>query len=431
MRRYRFAWLACGAFLFQGGFAVAQNTLETLEQELQAAKQQHQEVTSQVMTNFFSQIDAAMTDPNQAVNLYGEAITPPSTDDTPPVVERDSESALEDMLRLCGIPPTPVTTEHTTESATEKAARLAIDQANLARLGAVLQLHCGLMHYAALFVTEPDRKGLQDEWVAWLKSAPQIYQQAALPAALPGATGDQNPGQPRKKKKNGGNWGNGAPPGTPPPPFDPREMREKTMRDSIISKYLGFRNWGDRVPDAIAASDSSSDSKDRGNWAVRDLPKLYRTDVLEPLRVMPTAATLEAWDTYIAMANADERDNDRWNEIVYPPLQFDRACDDYTVAPSTEKLEGLVNLIKANPTNLHADDWIARVRQLMDAYRASHGGPAMTAQNPATAPAPSATATDPNVTVTAVQQGDATIITTHTNAAPVTPAPPAPAPPAP
>jgi hypothetical protein len=203
-------------------------------------------------------------------------------------------------------------------------------------------------------------------------------------------------------------------------------MREKTMRDSIIGKFLGFRSWGDRPPDAGSASGSASDSKDQGGWAVRDLPKLYRANVLEPLRVVPTTATLEAWDTYIAMANADERDNDRWNETVYPPLQFDRACDDYAVAPSTEKLEGLVNLIKANPTNSHADDWIARVRLLMDAYRASHGGPAMTAENPATVPAPSATATNPNVIVTTVQQGDATIITTHTNTAPVAPAPPAP-----
>ena len=62
------------------------------------------------------------------------------------------------------------------------------------------------------------------------------------------------------------------------------------------------------------------------------------------------------------MANADEKDNDKWaHEVDFPPLQFDRACDDYAVTPSTEKLEGLVNLIKANPTNPHADDWFTRV----------------------------------------------------------------------
>jgi len=39
--------------------------------------------------------------------------------------------------------PTPVVTEHTDETETEKEARLAVDQANLSRLGAVLQLHAG------------------------------------------------------------------------------------------------------------------------------------------------------------------------------------------------------------------------------------------------------------------------------------------------
>ena len=181
------------------------------------------------------------------------------------------------------------------------------------------------------------------------------------------------------------------------------------MRESIIGKYLGFKGWAD---------------KDQAEWSVRQLPKLYRTNVLEPLRTAPTAATLAAWDTYIAMANADEKDNDKWTQVVYPPLQFDRACDDYAVAPDAEKLEGLVGLIKANPTYPQVDDWIARVHQLMDDYRARHGGKATTEQSPATAP--STPASSPNVTITTVQQGDMTIITTHTNSAPVTNAPPAP-----
>ena len=178
------------------------------------------------------------------------------------------------------------------------------------------------------------------------------------------------------------------------------------MHDSVISKYLGFKAWGD---------------KEQGTWAVSDLPKLYRTNVLEPLRATPTADTLAAWDAYIAMANADEPDNDKWNQVVYPPLQFDRACDDYSVTPGTEKLENLVNLIKANPTFPKVDDWISRVHQLMDDYRARRGGGAPVVQNPATT---SGVTSNPNVIVTTVQQGDETIITTHTNSAPTTPSAP-------
>jgi len=109
MRRYGLGWIACGAFLFQGGFAVAQNSLDALEQELNEAKQQHQDVTSQVLTNFFSQIDAAMASPDAAVALYQQA-----------------GGVLPD--------PAPVVTEHENETVTEKTARLALDQANLSRL---------------------------------------------------------------------------------------------------------------------------------------------------------------------------------------------------------------------------------------------------------------------------------------------------------
>ena len=124
------------------------------------------------------------------------------------------------------------------------------------------------------------------------------------------------------------------------------------------------------------------------------------------------------------MMNADEKDNDRWTQFVYPPLQFDRACDDYAIAPSTEKLEGLINIVKASPTNTQVDDWIARIHKLLDDYRAKHGGSA-TAQASIPIPTPPK---DPNVTVSTEQQGDATIVTTHTNST-ANPAPP-PAPPA-
>jgi hypothetical protein len=363
-------WIAWGAFLFQGGFAVAQNSLDTLDQELKEARQLHQEVTAQALSNFFSQIDAAMASPDAAVALYQQA-----------------GGALPD--------PAPVVTAYTNETPSEKEARLAVDQANLSRLGAVLQLHCGLMHYAALFVVKPDQKGLQNEWVAWLKSAAQIYPQLAVPSG----NSDQAP-QPHKRKRDA----EGGAPGAPrPPPFNPADMKGKAMRESIIGRFLGFKGWAD---------------KEQGGWSVRDLPRLYRANVLEPLRASPTTATLAAWDTYITMMNADENDNDRWNHVVYPPLQFDRACDDYAVAPGTEKLEDLVGLIKANPTYPQVDDWIARVHQMLDDYRGRHGGAPAAAQTPATAPSP---AGNPNVTVTTVQQGDATIITTRTNSAPVNP----------
>jgi hypothetical protein len=164
-----------------------------------------------------------------------------------------------------------------------------------------------------------------------------------------------------------------------------------SMRDSSISKYLAFKLWGD---------------KEQGSWSVASIPKLYETNVLTPLRATPTAATLAAWDVYIAMMGGDTTDNDQWNQTVYPPLQFERACDDYAVTPSTEKLEDLVNLIKANPTYPKVDDWIGRVHKLMEDYRASHGGAAEV-----TTAATNAAPPDPNVST--VQQGDMTIITTH------------------
>jgi hypothetical protein len=252
------------------------------------------------------------------------------------------------------------------------------------------------MHYAALFVVKPDQKGLQDNWVAWLTSAAQIYPQLSVSAL----NSDQNPEPEAPKKKKDAEDG-------APHPFNPEDMKGKAMRDSLISKFLGFNSWAD---------------KDQGGWSVRDLPRLFRTNVLEPLRTSPTTATLAAWDAYIAMANADEQDNDKWNQVINPPLQFDRACDDYAVTPSTEKLETLVALIKANPTYPKVDDWITKIGKMMDDYRAHHGGAAPVAQSPTTnsAPsAPSAPTDNPNVTVTTEQQGDATIIITHTNSAPI------------
>jgi hypothetical protein len=381
----RYAVLA--TLLFQGA-AQAQDSMQALEDELKEAKQQHQDATTQISTNFFTQVDAAMGDSDSAVALYKQA-----------------GGALPD--------PAPVITQNVDESATERDARLAYDQANVARLGVVLQLQCGMLHYAALFVVDPKRTGLQNEWVDWLKKAAQIYPQLGAP--LPArpqpdgqGQGQQGGGDRKKKWENGGGNGGGgnAAPNPPAAQSSQPDQAHTAMRETIISKFLGFKGWGD---------------KESGGWAVANLPELYKTNVLDPSRATkPTEDTLAFWTTYIAMKNADEPNNDKWNQETYPPLAFDRASDDYAISPSTEKIEALVTIIKTFPTNTHADEWISRVHGLIEQYRAAHGGTADASQ-PGAPAMTTAPATDPNVTVTTSQQGDMTIVTTHTNAAPANP----------
>jgi hypothetical protein len=339
--------------------------MDVLEQELREAKQQHQDVTAQTLANFFTQVDAAMASSDAALALYQQAGGAPPD-------------------------PVPVATLYASETASEKKARQALDAANLATMANALELQCGLMHYAALFVVSPEQKGLQAEWVAWLNRAAQIYPQLAVPTPVPAPIAD--PGKPVS----------GVAALVRPPPFDPSGLEGIAVSDSVIGKYLGFKTW---------------DDKDPGRWSVHDLPGLFRTNVLDPLRVSPTAATLDAWDVYIAMLSSDEKDSAKWNDEIYPPLQFERLADGYAVAPSTEKLEGLVNLIKAHPTDPKADDWISRVHQLMEAYRARHATGEKTAEN-STPPTSVVTTANPNVTVTTTTQGDMTIVTTHTNSAP-------------
>jgi hypothetical protein len=175
------------------------------------------------------------------------------------------------------------------------------------------------------------------------------------------------------------------------------------MKDSLISSFLSFKAWHD---------------KDQGNWAVQDIPRLFQANILDPLRATPSQATLDAWDLYIAMARADEPDSDKWTSTDYPPLQFERAFDAYTLAPGVDNLEVLVQIIHANPTHPDSDNWLARTRALLDAYRAGRSGavPAVV-QNTA----PSGQVSNGNVTVTTQQQGDAQVIITHTNAPPVNP----------
>jgi hypothetical protein len=365
MRRSAWGLIAAGAILCPGSFAVAQtSTLDAVQNELKDAAQEHQDVTTQVLANFFAQVDAGMASPDAAVALYQEA-----------------GGQMPE--------PAPVVSIHTIETPTERAARQAIDQGNLARLGAVLQLHCGMLHFGALFVVKPDQKGLQDDWVAWLKTVPPSYAQLGMPPEVPNA----NP-PPEAQRKPGVRRAR---------PFNPEALKELGLSDSPISKYLSFNVWGDT---------------DQGKWAVKDLPKFYRTNILDPLRITPTADTLAAWDAFISMANADEPDTDKWYQSDYPPLEFERSSDDYTIEPSVDKLEALVTLIKKNPANPNGNDWITRVGKMMADYKKSHGGSPVVAQNP-TPPPP----TDPNVTVTTIQQGDAQIIITHTNSAPINPQP--------
>ena len=387
--RLDFVCLLVAAVVFIARPACAQDSIDALKQELQEAKQQHQDATTQVTSTFFSSVDAGMGDPGAAVNLYKTAGGPMPQ-------------------------PTPVTTKNIDESASERDAREAADQANLNHLGVVIQLQCGLMHYAALFVTDGKRAGLQGEWLDWLKKAAQIYPQLAIQPVAAAPTPDQQQDDRKRKRDsanggngNGGNGGNGNGGGnqTPVPPGgvtpDPKTV---AVRDTVITKYLGFTGWG---------------NKEQAGWTVQDIPKLYKAGILDPSRTpTPTADTMSYWNVYIAMLNADEPDSTHWNTEVYPPLQFEAATDDYKTEPSTEKLEALVNIIKANPNNEHDDEWIAQVGKLMDEYKQRHSGASSdTMSNPST-PAPTA---DPNVVVTTQQDGDATIVTTHTNTPPVNP----------
>jgi hypothetical protein len=142
---------------------------------------------------------------------------------------------------------------------------------------------------------------------------------------------------------------------------------------------------------------------------VADLPRLYRAEILDPLRGNLSAATLSAWDAYIAMKSADSPDRNTWATVDYPPLQFQRGSDDFYIKPSSEKLELLVGLVKNNPNNPEITSWITQLKQMIQDYRsfqstgilprpagsdASSGAPsAPDATPPATAPAPATTST--------------------------------------
>ena len=336
-------------FLLQGTLARAQDTVDALEKDLQQIKQDHQQAASDALSNFFSQLQTAAQSPDSALDLYEKA---------------------------GGAVPqgAPVKSAYAHETPHEKEEREAADAAMLSNLAAVAQLHCGLMQYAALFVTSPDQKGLHDEWIAWLKNASQAYPQL---------------------KDDGLK--------------ETKELRKRAVKDSVISSYLSFSSWGD---------------KEQGGWSVNGLPEIYHSEVLTPLRAAPNADTLAAWDVYISLRAASQPDQDRWNQVEAPSLQFERGCDDYTISPSIDKLQALHDILKANPTHPKFDEMITKLHTLVVDYRTRHPG---AAQQPgatdatATAASTNAAPTDPNVKVTTVKEGDMTIITTQTNAAASTP----------
>jgi hypothetical protein len=208
----------------------------------------------------------------------------------------------------------PVTKHYEYETPSEKAAREALDTQNFASVAVVIEVHCGLMRNAALLTIEPKAPGVQDRWQEWLKTTAEIYPQLA----------------------------------------GHRALKDVAMRDSVVSSYLGFRGWGDAEP---------------GRWSVRDLPELYRNQVLEPLRHPPGPGTMDSWDTYIAMRQADEPDKEKWTQQEEPDLDFDRDADDYAIQPSMDKLAALDALIKANPSDDHIDSWIKRMQAMIDSYR--------------------------------------------------------------
>jgi len=208
-----------------------------------------------------------------------------------------------------------VQTEHEHETPSEKAAREARDVDKISNLAYVAQVHCGLMRYAACLIVNPNEKGLHDNWIAWLKTTARIYPQL----------------------KEAG------------------DLTSIPVSHSLISRYLSFSQWGD---------------KEQGQWRIKDLPKIYQTEILEQLRTAHNPDELEAWDVYIAMMGADEQyDLDKWTQIDFPYLQFQRGCDDFTLSPSTDKLETLVDIIKANPKHPKAEDMMTQVAQMVQDYR--------------------------------------------------------------
>jgi hypothetical protein len=282
-------WTALAALLAAHPLP-AQTSVEAIEQDLQLAKQQHDQASSQVLTKFLTTLDAASQSGGIALDLY-----------------KNAGGNMPDL--------SPVRHHYEYETPSEKAAREALDAQSYATVAIVVQIHCGLMRNAALLVLEPKSQEVHDQWITWLKTMAQVYPQLAGSRALKGVS----------------------------------------MRDSVISNYLGFHGWG---------------NSEEGGWTINDMPQLYRQLVLEPLRKPPGPGTLDAWDTYIAMLQADDPDHDHFTNAVEPPLDFDRTADDFAIEPTLDKLTQLDQIIKANQGSDHLDDWIARTRKMIAVYQA-------------------------------------------------------------
>jgi hypothetical protein len=236
----------------------------------------------------------------------------------------------------------PVRSHYEYETPSEKEQRQEIDAQNFESVAIVIQVHCGLMRNAALLALTPKAPGVQEQWMDWLKTTADIYPQ------LSGR----------------------------------RALKDVSMRDSVVSRYLGFHSWG---------------NSEMGGWSVSQLPQIYHDQVLEPLRHPPGPGTMDAWDTYIAMRQADEPDKEKWSQQEEPELDFDRDSDDFTIQPSIDKLAALDAIIKANPNDDHLDEWITRMQTMIDTYR--RGGTATGLLPGATPGTPSSEA--PGVTPTA------------------------------
>ena len=352
----RVVLILAGLLILPGALASAQTSIDVLEQDLNQIKQEHQDASGQVFTTFLTSLDDAARSQDAALLLYQQA-----------------GGTMPD--------PSPVITQYQSESPDERSSREAQDAANVVCLSCAVELQCGLMRFAALFIQNPDAKGLHEAWLGWLKSAAQLYPQMTPTdlrvkdeeAVAARAARDNPPPSDTRESKHKGYQRMSAVRRNFMPPDKAREIKERSVRDSIISSYLGFNGWGD---------------KDPSHWRVFDLPNMYKDQVLDPLRTAHNPEALDAWNTFIAMKSADQPDRDAWTQVDYPSLQFDAASDDFNISPSMEKLSVLVNIIKTNPVHPKLDEWIAQTQKMLQDFRGTKpAAPASSAPAAAVIPA--------------------------------------------
>jgi len=138
---------------------LAQNSIQTLEDDLNQAKAQHDQASSALLTSFLSTLDSAALSGSLALDLYQKA-----------------GGALPDL--------SPVQKHYEYETPTEKAAREALDAQNMSTVAVVVQVHCGLMKNAARIMLQPKEQDVHDQWIAWLKTTAALYPQLTGKRAL-------------------------------------------------------------------------------------------------------------------------------------------------------------------------------------------------------------------------------------------------------